>query len=90
VIKKEAEILEYKDLIIEIELMGDVKTKVVSVIIGASRTICESFRKYLSNIPRKHSINEPQKTAILDAAHIRSAWEVALHEPYSNYRMAAT
>jgi hypothetical protein len=55
VIKTEAEkILKYKDLIIEIQLMWNVKTKVTPVIIGATGTISKSFRKYLSSIPGKH------------------------------------
>jgi len=40
VIKKEAEkILKYKDLTIEIQLMWNVRTKVIPVIIGATGTI---------------------------------------------------
>ena len=40
VIKKEAEkILKYKDLTIEIQRTWNVKTKVISVIIGATGTI---------------------------------------------------
>jgi hypothetical protein len=57
VIKKEAEkILKYKHLIIEIQRMWNVKTKVTLVIIGATGTISKSLRKYLSNIPGKHGI----------------------------------
>jgi hypothetical protein len=73
VIKKEAEkVLKYKDLIIEIQHMWNVKTKVTPVIIAATGTISKSFRKYsyLSSIPGKHDIKELQKTAILGAAHI--------------------
>jgi hypothetical protein len=45
VIKKEAEkILKYKDLTIEVQLMGTVKTNLTPVIIGASGTISKSFR----------------------------------------------
>ena len=52
VIKKEAEkILKYKDLTIEIQRMLNVKTKVITVIIGATRTISKSFRKYASSMP---------------------------------------
>jgi len=32
--------------------------------------ISNSFRKYVSNIPRKHEVKELQKTAILGTAHI--------------------
>ena len=52
VTKKETEkILKYKDLIIEIKHMWNVKEKVIQVIIGAAGTISKSFRQYLSNIP---------------------------------------
>ena len=40
------------------------------VIIGATRTISKSFRKYASSIPGKHEVKELQKTAILATAHI--------------------
>jgi len=71
VIKKEAEkILKYKDLTIEIQRMWNVKTKVITVVIGATGTISTSFRKYVSNIPGKHEVKELQKTAILGTAHI--------------------
>jgi hypothetical protein len=71
VIKKEVEkILKYKDLIIEIQRMWNVKTGVTPVIIGATGTISKSFRKYLSSIPGKHDIKELQKTAILGTAQI--------------------
>ena len=43
---------------------------VIPVIIGATGTISKSFRKYLSNMMRKHEIKELQKTAILGTAHI--------------------
>jgi len=70
-IKKEAgKILKYKDLTIEIQRMWNVKTKVITVIIGATGTVSESFRKYVSNIPGKHEVKELQKTAILGTAHI--------------------
>ena len=71
VIKKEAEkILKYKDLTIEIQRKWNVKTKVIPVIIGATGTISNSFRKYVSKIPGKHEVKELQKTATLDTAHI--------------------
>jgi len=71
VIKKEAKkILKYKDLTIEIQRMWNVKTKVIPVIIGATGTISESFRKCVIDIPGKHEVKELQKTAILGTAHI--------------------
>ena len=50
------------------------KTKVIPVIIGASRTISKSFRKYVRNIPGKHEVEELQKAVILGTAHI--LWKV--------------
>jgi len=50
--------------------MWNVKTKVISLITGATGTVSESFRKYVSNIPGKHEVKEQQKTAILGTAHI--------------------
>ena len=71
VIKKGAvKVLKYKDLIIEIQRMWNVKAEVISVITGATGTISKSLRHYLSNIPEKHEIQGIQKTAILGTAHI--------------------
>ena len=50
--------------------MGNVKPKVIPVIIGATGTISKSFRKYVSNIPGRHEVKELQKTAILGTANI--------------------
>jgi len=63
-------ILKYKDLTIEIQLMWNVKPKVIPVITGATGNISKLFRKYVSNIPGKHEVKELQKTAILGTAHI--------------------
>ena len=63
--KKEAKkILKYKYLTIEVQRMWNGKTLVIPVIEGATGTISESFRKYLSNILGKHEIKELQKTII--------------------------
>jgi hypothetical protein len=59
VIKKEVEkILKYKNLTIEIQHMWNVKTKVITVIVGATGSISESFRKYVSNISANHEVKE--------------------------------
>jgi hypothetical protein len=62
-------ILKYKDLIIEIQCMWNVKTNVMPVITGATGTISKSIRKHLSSVPRKHEVKELQKRAILGTAH---------------------
>jgi hypothetical protein len=59
VIKKEDEkVLKYKDLITEIQRMSNVKTNVISAVIGATGTISKSLRQYLSFEPGKHKIKE--------------------------------
>jgi hypothetical protein len=69
VTQKETEkILKYKDLTIEIQLMCNVKTRVIPVIIGATGTISKSFRKYLCTITGNHEVREIQKTPILGTA----------------------
>jgi hypothetical protein len=69
VINKEAEkIPEYKDLTTEVQRMWDIKTKAIQLVTGATGTISKSLRKYLSNVPGKYN-KEPQRTAILGAAH---------------------
>ena len=61
VIKKEAEkILKYEDLVIEIQRMWNVKSKMIPVIIWATGNISKSLRQYLSNIPGKGEIQELQ------------------------------
>jgi hypothetical protein len=70
VIKKEAEkILKYKDLLVEIQNMWNVKAELITIITGATGTVSESLGQYLRNIPGKHEIKELQKTAILVTAH---------------------
>jgi hypothetical protein len=39
-------------------------------IIGVTRTISKSFRKYVSSIPGNHEVRGLQQTAILGTAHI--------------------
>jgi hypothetical protein len=57
-------------IIIIIQRMWNVKTRVILVIIGATGTISKSFRKHVSTIPGNHEVKELQKTAILGTAHI--------------------
>ena len=61
--------LMYKDLIIKIQNLRNVKAKVKPVIIVATGTISKSFRQYLSNIPEKHEIKELQKKQSFRALH---------------------
>jgi hypothetical protein len=52
--------------------MGNVKTNVITVTVGATGTISESSRKYLSNVylTGRHDTEELEKTALLGTAHI--------------------
>ena len=59
VIKKAAEkFLKYKNLIVEIQKVWNVKTKVLPGITGATGTISKSLGQYLSNIPQMHEIKK--------------------------------
>jgi hypothetical protein len=70
VMKKQAEkIFKYKELTIEIQHICNVKAKMISIIIGMNETISKTLKQYLSNIQRKHEIEELQKPAILGTAH---------------------
>jgi hypothetical protein len=50
--------------------MWNTKTRVIPVIIRATRTILKSFRKYVSTIPGNHEVKELQKTVMLGTTHI--------------------
>ena len=66
VIEKEAEkILKLRDLTKEKQRIWNVKKKLIPVVIVTTETISVSVRKYLSNIPGKLSIKEPQTGAML-------------------------
>ena len=43
---------------------------IIPVIIGATGIVTRSLRKHLEAVPRKHSIDSLQKTAILRTSHI--------------------
>ena len=62
--------------------MWNVKTKVIPVIIGATGTISKSFRKYVSNIPGNHEVEELQKAAILGTAHILRKVLISKYKTY--------
>jgi hypothetical protein len=62
VIKKKVQmILKYKDLIIEMQCVWNVKTRVIPVITGANETILKSFRKHLSNTQESTKSRNYQK-----------------------------
>ena len=71
VVQKEAEKkLKYKILCIEVQRMWNLKRTVMPVIIGATGIVTRRLRKNLEAVPRKHSIDSLQKTAILGTSHI--------------------
>ena len=67
--KKEAEkFLKYKEHTTEIQRIRNMKSKVMSLIIGPTGTISSSLGQYLSNVPGNHEIMELRPTAILGTA----------------------
>jgi len=70
VVRKEAEKkLKYKSLGVE-QRMWNLKCTIVPVITGVTGIVTRSLRKNLEAVPGKHSIDSPQKTAILGTLHI--------------------
>jgi hypothetical protein len=52
----------------------------ITLIIGATGTISKSFRKYLSNIPEKHEINElPDNSHIGRCTQTAGSADVKVH-----------
>jgi hypothetical protein len=85
--KQEVEkILKYIDFTTEIRRKRNVKT-VIPGIAAATGTISQSFSQYLSNIPGKHEIKEPKKTAIYRTAHIL---QKVLTQNYKTFNMGYT
>jgi len=80
-------ILKYADLTTEKQHMWNIKTKVIPVIIGATETISNSFRKYLNNIAGKHNIKELQYTTI--SGTVNMLWTVLLYK-YRTFIMGIT
>jgi hypothetical protein len=102
VIKKADEkILKYKDLITEIQRMWNLKANVIPIISGATGTISQSLRQYLSNIPGKHEIKELQTSHIVHCTQTTESADVIVQNRFHGrnnitcsteckYRTAAT
>jgi hypothetical protein len=50
--------------------MWNIKCFVIPAVIGATGTVTGGLRKYLEEIPSKHSIDSLQKTTILGTSHM--------------------
>jgi len=69
--QKEAEKkLKCKSLCIEIQRMWNLKCTIVPVITGTTGIVTRSLRKILEAVPKRHSIDSLQKTAVLGTSHI--------------------
>jgi len=60
---------------------ADLKCRIVTVTIGATRIVTKGVRKNLEAIPGKQSIHLIQKTAVLGTSHI--IWKVLQAETCS-------
>jgi hypothetical protein len=65
---KEVKIQEF--MYREIQRMWNLKCTIIPVITGAAGIVTRSLRKNLEAVPRKHSIDSRQKTAILGTSYI--------------------
>jgi hypothetical protein len=65
--KKETEKgIKYKNFCVEIRQRKlNIKCIILSIIIGAKRRVTKCSKKNLKAIPGKHSVDSPQKTAVL-------------------------
>ena len=50
--------------------MWNLKCAIIPAIIGATGIVTRSLKKNLDAVPGRHSIDSPQKTAILGTSHI--------------------
>ena len=60
----------YKDLETEVTKMWKLKTKTISVVIGALGMIKKSTENFIDKIPGKPSLHEMKKIALTNTAHI--------------------
>lgn len=69
--EKEAEKrLKYKDLLIEIQRMWDLKAKIIPIIIGATGLISKATCEIIKLVPGDHNLLQMQKAVVLNTAHI--------------------
>jgi hypothetical protein len=78
--------LKYKDLIIELQHKWNVVAKVIPVIKGATGTISQPLRQYLSNLPGKHKIKDCKKSHIGNCTHTARSANVK-HKMYFTGRI---
>jgi hypothetical protein len=85
-------ILKYKDLMIEIQRIWNVKAKVIPVIIGATGTISKSLRQYLSSISGSHigHCTHTADSANVKVQNIFHGWNNITCSTNCKYRTAAT
>ena len=61
---------KYVDLQIECQRLWRKKVEVIPVIIGATGIVDKNIKKYVGRIPGCHIIYSPQRSAVLETAHI--------------------
>ena len=69
-IKVSEKISKCQDLEIEITRMWQMKTEIISVVIGALGVVKKGSEKFIGEIPGNINLQEIQKTTLLRTAHI--------------------
>ena len=69
-LKEFQELSKYKDLEIEVTKMWKLKTKTISVVVGALGMIKKGTQNFIDEIPGKASLQKMQRIVLTSTAHI--------------------
>ena len=88
-VKQLQKIIKYHDVILQVQKLWNVKTTVISVVVGALGTVTEKLENYLKTIGIPIVISCLQKVALLGTSFIlRRILAISLGMSDSNYQMS--